>query len=256
MAGHSHSANIAIRKGAQDKKRGKLFTKLVKEIMVAAKLGGPDPDSNPRLRMAMTKARSNSMPRANIERAVAKGSGTLEGENYESLSMEGYGPGGVAVMCDVLTDNRNRAASEIRHAFSKGNGNLGTSGCVAYMFQRKGIIFIEKNEAEGVDEDTVMMVALDGGAEDITEEDNGFEVITTPDDFETVTTALEENEIPTQSAQILNIPDTRVELTGTEAEQFLRMIDLLDDCEDVQEITHNAEIPASELERIENKPTQ
>lgn len=247
MAGHSHSANIAIRKGAQDKKRAKLFSKLAKEIIVAAKLGDPDPDSNPRLRLALRKAKSQSLPKATIERAIKKGSGELGGEDYQELIMEGYGPGGTAVYVEVMTDNRNRAASEIRHAFAKGGGNLGTSGCVGYMFARKGVIV-----AVG-DEEEVMMTALDAGAEDV--EDNGdgtFDVLTPSNDCETVVKALADAGIEVKSDEIMFVPDNRVAVKGKEAAQLLRMLDMLDDCDDVQGLTHNADFDQADLDAFAN----
>lgn len=237
MAGHSHSANIAVRKGAQDKARGKLFTKLAKEIAIAAKLGGPDPDMNPRLRLAIQKARSRSVPKDTIERAIKRGAGLTDGESYEELLMEGYGPAGVAILCEVLTDNRNRAASEIRHAFSKGGGNLGTSGCVGYLFQRKGIIFVESK-----DEDAVMTVALEAGAEDISEEDDGFEVVTTTEDFEAVSKAFAESGLPVTTSEIMWVPDSRVDVSSEDAQKLLRLIERLNDCDDVQNVHHNANI--------------
>lgn len=243
MAGHSHSANIAVRKGAQDKARGKLFTKLAKEVTIAAKMGGPDPDMNARLRLAINKARGKSVPKDTIERAIKRGAGLLDGANYEELMMEGYGPGGVAIMAEVLTDNRNRAASEIRLAFAKGNGSLGKEGCVGYLFQRRGIIFVESK-----DEDEVMMVALEAGAEDISEEDDGFELVTTVEDFEAVSKAIEESGLPFTTSEIMWVPDTRVDVSGKDAQSLLRLIELLDDCDDVQNVHHNGNIPDEEIE--------
>lgn len=247
MAGHSKWANIKRRKGAQDAIRGKLFTKLIKEIMVAAKMGGGDLDANPRLRLAVDKAKANSMPRDNIKRAIDKATGNVDTASYEELMMEGYGPGGVAVLLEILTDNRNRTASEVRFAFTKGNGNLGTSGCVSYMFNRKGVILIP---TEGADEDEVMMTALEAGAEDITEDDGQWEVQCTADEFMAVHDALKEAEIATSSADLRYVPDLSVTLEGTEAEQFMRLLELLEDCDDVQEVHHNADISAEELTRI------
>ncbi len=247
MAGHSHSANIAVRKGAQDKARSKLFTKLTKEIMVAARLKGGDPASNPRLRLAIEKARGKSMPKDNIQRAVDRATGNIEGANYESLSMEGYGPGGVAVMCEVLTDNRNRAASEVRHAFAKGGGNLGTTGCVGYLFQRLGVVLVT-----GCDEDTVMEAALEAGAEDVTTEDDGFEVITSPEEFDAVHEALRDSGLTIGSAEVMWIPGNRVAVAGGDAQRLLRMLERLDNCEDVQHIHHNAEFSQSDLARFQD----
>lgn len=247
MAGHSHSANVAIRKGAQDKKRAKLFTKLVREIIVSAKIGGADVDSNARLRLALRKARSQSVPRDTIDRAIKKGSGELQGDAYEEVIMEGYGPGGVAVFLEVLTDNRNRAAGEIRHAFTKGNGNLGTSGCVAYMFNRRGVLVVA-----GGDEETVMMAALEAGAEDVSQDGDAFEILTEPSDAESVSKSLTDEGLEVRSEEVLWVPDTRTQLTGKEAGQLLRLLDLLDDCDDVQHIHHNADIDAAAIEAFQN----
>jgi len=247
MAGHSKWANIKRRKGAQDALRGKLFTKLIKEIMVAAKMGGGDPDSNPRLRLAIDKAKSNSMPRDNIKRAVDKATGNVDTASYEELLMEGYGPGGVAVMLEILTDNRNRTASEVRFAFTKGNGNLGTTGCVAYMFNRKGLLLVP---TESTEEDDIMMAALEAGAEDISEDEDSWEIQCSIDSFLEVKDGLEQAGIEPSSAELRYVPDVTVDLAGQEAEQFMRLLDLLEDCDDVQEIHHNADISTEELARI------
>jgi YebC/PmpR family DNA-binding regulatory protein len=247
LAGHSKWANIKRRKGAQDAVRGKLFTKLIKEIMVAAKMGGGDLEANPRLRLAVDKAKANSMPRDNIKRAIDKATGNVDTATYEELLMEGYGPGGVAVMLEVLTDNRNRTASEVRFAFTKGNGNLGTSGCVAYMFQRKGILLIPR---ESTDEDALMMAALEAGAEDIGEDEDCWEVLCAIDALMAVKDGLTEEGMEPTSAELRYIPDLMVDLEGSEAEQFVRLLDLLEDCDDVQEVHHNADISAEELTRI------
>jgi len=242
MAGHSHSANIAVRKGAQDKARGKLFTKLSKEIMVAVKLGGDDPDSNARLRLALAKARAHSVPKDTIKRAIDRATGNIEGLVYEDLVFEGYGPGGTAIMVECLTENRNRTAGEVRHAFSKGGGNLGSTGCVAYLFQKKGIIFVSAG-----DEDEVMMLALDHGAEDVTTEDGGFEIVTAPDDFEACNDGLVDGGLEISSASVMQVPEIRTEVSGPDAEKLLKLLELLDDCDDVQQIHHNGEIPADQL---------
>ncbi len=247
MAGHSHSANIAIRKGAQDKKRAKLFSKLAKEIIVACKVGDPDPDSNPRLRLALRKARAQSLPKSTIERAIKKGSGELGGDVYQEIVMEGYGPGGTAVYLEILTDNRNRAATDVRLAFKKGGGNLGTSGCVAYMFNRKGII-----TATG-DEDEIMLAALDAGAEDVADNEDGtYEVLTEPADCEAVVAALGEAGIEVNKDEVIFVPDNRTEVNGADARKLLRMLDMLDDCDDVQSITHNGDIAAEDIEAYAN----
>jgi len=242
MAGHSHSANIAVRKGAQDKARGRLFTKLSKEIMVAVKLGGDDPDSNSRLRLALSKARSNSVPKDTIKRAIDRAMGNIEGVVFEDLVFEGYGPGGTAIMVECLTENRNRTAGEVRHAFSKGGGNLGSTGCVGYLFQKKGIILVR-----GGDEDEVMMLALDHGAEDVTAEEEGFEVVTAPDDFSACCDGLADGGIEIESATVMQIPDTRTTVSGADAGKLLKLLELLDDCDDVQGIHHNGDIPSEEL---------
>ncbi len=242
MAGHSHSANIAVRKGAQDKARGKLFTKLSKEIMVAVKVGGVDPESNARLRQALSKARSNSVPKDTIKRAIDRASGNVEGAVYEDLTFEGYGLGGTAVMVDCLTDNRNRTAAEVRHAFAKTGGNLGATGCVGYMFQKKGVLFVE-----GGDEDELMMLALDHGAEDVTVEEGGFEVLTEPDAFVECNEALLEAGFMVTSGNVMQVPDTRNDIAPENAKQFLKMLELLDDCEDVQAVHHNGDISAEIL---------
>jgi len=247
MAGHSKWANIKRRKGAQDALRGKLFTKLIKEIMVAAKMGGGDPDSNPRLRLAIDKAKSNSMPRDNIKRAIDKATGNVDTASYEELLMEGYGPGGVAVMLEILTDNRNRTASEVRFAFTKGNGNLGTTGCVAYMFNRKGLLLVP---TESTEEDDIMMAALEAGAEDISEDEDSWEIQCSIESFLQVKDGLEQAGIEPSSAELRYVPDLTVDLAGQEAEQFMRLLDLLEDCDDVQEIHHNADISTEELARI------
>jgi len=246
VAGHSKWANIKRRKGAQDAKRGKLFTKLIKEITVAAQMGGGDIDANPRLRLAVDKAKGASMPKDNIARAVAKGSGNVDMADYHEFNMEGYGPGGVAVILEVLTDNRNRSAAEIRFAFNKGNGNLGTSGCVAYMFKRMGVI---AGPSEGVDEDELMMAALEAGADDVTVEGEGWEVTAELDAFAGARDALQAD-FTVESAELSYLPDNTVTLEGAKAEQFMRMLDLLEDCDDVQNVHHNADISEDELTRI------
>jgi YebC/PmpR family DNA-binding regulatory protein len=245
MAGHSHAANVAMRKGAQDKKRGKLFSKLAKEIIVSAKIGGGDTDSNPRLRLAIQKAKAQSMPKDTIKRALDRGLGNSEGLIYEELSMEGYGPAGVAVMAEVLTDNRNRAASEIRHAYTRGNGNLGAQGCVGYLFQKMGVVLLDST-----DEDAIMNAAIEAGADDYSVEDDGTEVLCSPEAFEGVVKALEDAGFEIKEADVLRIPDTRVKVTGKDAKSVLRLLDLLDDCDDVQKVHHNAEFDEAELETL------
>ncbi len=252
MAGHSHSANIAVRKGAQDGKRAKVFSKLAKEIAVATKLGGADPDANPRLRLALRKAKAQSLPKDTVDRAIKKGSGDGEQDNFEELAMEGYGPGGVAVYCEVLTDNRNRAASEVRYAFTRGGGNLGTSGCVGYMFARKGVIVCRGAE------DAVMEAALEAGADDASsagENEHGqalWEVVCEPAEAETVVAALQKGGAKVDSDAVLFLPDTRVAVAGDDAARLLKMLDLLDDCDDIQAVHHNADIDAAAIEAYRN----
>lgn len=237
MAGHSKWANIQHRKGAQDKKRGKLFTKLAKEITVAAKLGDPDPASNPRLRLAVDKAKAQSMPKDNIERAIKRGSGDMDGEDYEEIRYEGYGPNGVAIMVDCLTDNRNRTVSDVRHAFTKYGGNLGADGSVAYLFTLTGIIVFGE-----ADEEQVMEVAIEAGAEDIVSNDDGsIEVNTTPDEFEAVRDAFIAAGMEPSHAEVTQVAATTVGLDAEQWETFSTLFDVLDDLDDVQNVYSNAE---------------
>nr|WP_320050151.1 YebC/PmpR family DNA-binding transcriptional regulator [uncultured Desulfuromonas sp.] len=238
MAGHSKWANIKHRKGAQDAKRGKIFTKLIKEITVAAKIGGGDLEANPRLRTAVDKAKGGNMPKDTIERAIKKGTGDLDGVNYEEGTMEGYGPGGVAVLVEILTDNRTRTVADVRHCFTKNNGSLGVDGSVAFLFDRKGLIVIN-NEA---DFDTIFEVALENGAEDVKDEGESYEVITEPNEFATVRDALAEQGIEFESAEITMIPQNTVALEGKKAEQMLKLMDMLEDNDDVQNVYTNADI--------------
>lgn len=242
MAGHSKWANIKHRKSAEDAKRGKIFTKIIKEIIVAARMGGGDPSANPRLRTVLQTARQNNVPKDTIERAIKKGTGELEGVNYEEATYEGYGPGGAAVLIESLTDNKNRTVAEIRHIFSKNGGNLGENGCVAWMFEKKGWIPVEKN---GVDEETLMEAAIDAGAEDVKDEGDIFEVICAPEDFEQVKEGLAAAGIKFSGAEITMLPKTTVNLEGKEAEQMLRLMNALDDSDDVQKVYTNADIPDS-----------
>jgi YebC/PmpR family DNA-binding regulatory protein len=241
MSGHSKWANIKHKKGAEDARRGRIFTKIIKEIIVAARMGGGDPAANPRLRSALLSAKTNNVPKDNVERAIKKGTGELEGVQYEASNYEGYGPGGVAVLVESLSDNKNRTVADIRHIFSKHGGNLGENGCVAWMFSKKGWIGVKKS---GVDEETLMSVALDAGAEDIRDDDeNNFEIITLPEDFETVKTALEKASIPVVDAEVTMLPQSYVSLKGKEAEQMFKLMDALDDSDDVQKVYTNADIP-------------
>lgn len=240
MSGHSKWSTIKHKKGAADAKRGKVFTKLIKEITVAARMGGGDLDANPRLRTAIQAAKSENMPKDNIERAIKKGTGELEGVSYEEAIYEGYGPGGAAVLVECLTDNRNRAVADIRHIFSKCGGNLGENGCVSYLFDQKGYLVVEKSAA---DEDTLMEITLEAGAEDMRDDGDNYEVITAPSDFETVKAAVDEASIPTIAAEVTMLPHTNTDLQGKEAEQMVRLMEMLDDCDDVQKVYTNADIP-------------
>jgi YebC/PmpR family DNA-binding regulatory protein len=240
MAGHSKWANIRRRKGAVDVKRGKIFTKLAKEITVAARMGGGDIDANPRLRSAVAAAKAENMPKDNWERAIKKGTGELEGVSYEESTYEGYGPGGAAVFVESLTDNKNRAVAEIRHIFSKRGGSLGESGCVAWMFDKKGVITVEKDQA---DEEKLMEVALEAGAEDVRDAGEQFEVLTEPGDFETVREAMEAAEIPFASAEVTMVPQNTTPVEGRDAEKMVDLMEALDDCDDVQKAYTNADIP-------------
>jgi len=245
MSGHSKWHNIRLRKGKQDAQRSNLFTKLAREIIVAAKEGGGNPDSNLRLRLAIQKARENSMPQENIKRAIQRGTGEIEGAQYEQVTYEGYGPGGVAVMVSCLTDNRNRTVAELRTAFSKNGGSLGESGCVAWMFDPKGVITIQK---DSVDEDTLMLTALEAGAEDITSEGDTYEVITAPEQFADVRQALTNAGIPLVNAELTMQPKSTVRVEGKEATQVLRMMEQIEDLDDVQQVYANFDIPEEILE--------
>ena len=240
MSGHSKWSTIRHKKTATDAKRGKIFSKLIKEITVAARLGGGDPAANPRLRTATLAARNENMPKDNIERAVKKGTGELEGVNYDESVYEGYGPGGAAIFIESLTDNKNRAVADIRHIMSKSGGNLGAAGCVAWMFDKKGYIVIEN---KAVDEDAVMEVAIEAGAEDVREDNSNYEIITAVQDFEQVKAAIDEQSIPYIVAEITMFPQSTVNLQGKEAEQMIRLMEALEDCDDVQKVYTNADIP-------------
>ncbi|MCL1059224.1 YebC/PmpR family DNA-binding transcriptional regulator [Shewanella sp. Choline-02u-19] len=238
MAGHSKWDNIKHRKAAQDAKRGKLFTKFIRELTVAAREGGSDPDSNPRLRAAIDKSLSNNMTRDTVERAVKRGAGELDGQILETIIYEGYGPGGTAVLVETMTDNKNRTVSGVRNAFSKSGGNLGTDGSVAYLFDKKGII-----SYQDVDEDTVMDAALEAGADDvIAHEDGSIDVFTTPEDFGAVKDALDAAGLEAVNAEVTMLPSTTAELDASTAPKFLRLIDNLEDHDDVQEVYHNGGI--------------
>ncbi|MBM7870124.1 YebC/PmpR family DNA-binding regulatory protein [Clostridium pascui] len=241
MSGHSKWHNIQAKKGKTDAKRGKIFTKIGKELAIASKNGGSNPDTNSKLRDVIAKAKSNNMPQDTIMRAIKKGAGEMEGVNYEEIVYEGYGPSGVAVIVKALTDNKNRTAGNVRPAFSKYGGNLGATGCVGWMFQSKGQIVIEKKE--DMDEDEMMMIALEAGAEDMQVSDEVFEVITTPEDFSSVREELEKAGFEFLSADITMIPDTTVSLSMEDSELFQKLVDKLEDDDDVQDVYHNAEFP-------------
>jgi len=239
MAGHSKWANIQHRKGAQDKKRGKLFTKLIREITVAARMGGGDIIANPRLRLAVDKARGASMPKDNIERAIKKGSGELGGADYQEIRYEGYGPGGTAVMVDCMTDNRNRTVADVRHAFTKFGGNLGADGSVSYLFRHVGILGFPP----GSSEDAVMEAAIDAGAEDVVSYDDGsLEVLTDPADFETVRDAMRASGLDPETAELTMRADTNTELGIENAGSMVKMLEMLEDLDDVQNVYSNADI--------------
>jgi YebC/PmpR family DNA-binding regulatory protein len=247
MSGHSKWSTIKRKKGAADAKRGKLFTKIIKEIMVAARFGGGDINANPRLRTAVLAAKAENMPKDNIERAVKKGTGELEGVNYEDLTYEGYGPGGVAIILEVLTDNKNRTVAEVRHVFSKHNGNLGETGCVGWMFEKKGLILVDKS---GIDEDRLIEVALDAGALDVKDSGKEFEVTVPPGSFDDVKKTLEEAGFKFTTAEVTMVPQSTVHLTGKEAEQMLKLMEGLEDTDDVQKVYANFDISDEEMERL------
>ncbi|MGI9200522.1 MAG: YebC/PmpR family DNA-binding transcriptional regulator [Woeseiaceae bacterium] len=247
MAGHSKWANIQHRKGAQDKKRGKLFTKLIREITVAAKMGGGDLASNPRLRMAVDKAKGQSMPKDNIERAIKRGSGDMDGADFQEIRYEGYGPGGSAVMVDCLTDNLNRTVAEVRHAFTKFGGNLGTDGSVNYLFNHVGQIMF----ASGSDEDSIMEAAIDAGAEDVlVEDDQSIEVLTDPTEFEDVRDKIVAAGLEPDNAELTMRASTSAELDAKSAASMIKLLEMLDDLDDVQQVYSNADISEEILEQI------
>jgi len=247
MSGHSKWSSIKHKKGKADAARGKIFTKLIKELTVAARDGGGDPDGNPRLRTAIQAAKAANMPAANIERAIKKGTGELPGVTYEEIKYEGYGPGGVAVLVETMTDNKNRAVSDIRHIFAMHGGNLGEVGCVGWMFERKGIIQVDKGK---VDEEELMMTVLDAGALDMNSEEDYFEIITPFDKFEAVKGALEQKKIPYSEAELTMIPQTTIKLEGKQAEQMLKLTEALEDHDDVQKVYANFDIATEIMEKM------
>jgi YebC/PmpR family DNA-binding regulatory protein len=244
MSGHSKWATIKHKKGAADAKRGKIFTRLIKEITIAAKGGGGDPDGNPRLRTAILAAKAENMPADNIKRAIQRGTGELEGLSYEELTYEGYGPGGVAIIIDVLTDNKNRAVSEVRHAFSKNGGNLGADGAVSWMFSKKGVIAIDKDAA---DEDKLMEIVLESGAEDLNDEGTHWEILCDPKDFEAVTDALKAAKIKPESAEVTKIASTYTKLEGAQASAMMRLLETIEDLDDTQNVYSNFDFDEAQM---------
>jgi len=251
MAGHSKWANIKHKKARADEKRGKIFTKLGKEIIIAAREGGGDPEGNPRLKMLIQKAKAMNMPNENINRAIQRGTGEIEGEALEELNYEGYGPGGVALMLDITTDNRNRTAAEIRHLFSKHGGSLGEAGCVGWMFKRRGLLEVNKEELQ-CDADEVELIAIEAGAEDIRDNGNSLEIVTTPESFESVKSTLEsECGIKWAFSDITMIPDNTVEVQDLETvRKLLKLVEVLEDHDDVQDVYANFSIPDEIMEQV------
>ncbi|HEY7716414.1 MAG TPA: YebC/PmpR family DNA-binding transcriptional regulator [Candidatus Binatia bacterium] len=246
MSGHSKWSTIKHKKAAKDAKRGKIFTKLIKEITVAARMGGGDINANPRLRTAVLAARNNSMPSDNIDRAIKKGTGELEGVSYEEVQYEGYGPGGAAIIAQVLTDNKNRTVSEIRRLFTKHGGNLAETGSVSWIFDNKGLITIEKSK---VDEERLMGIVLDAGADDVREDDEVFEVVSSPDAFSAVKDRLDQEKIPVASAQVTLVPKSTVDVDAKHVEQILKLTEELEDHDDVQSVSANFTIPTELMEK-------
>jgi len=247
MSGHSKWSTIKHKKALKDARRGRAFTKLIKDLTIAARIGGSDLNANPRLRTALAAARAASMPSDTIERAIKKGAGELEGVSYEEVVYEGHGPGGVAIMLQVLTDNKNRTVSEIRHHFTKHGGHLGTPNSVAWMFTKKGIITVDKGQA---DEDQLLEVALDAGAEDVSVGDELFEIVTLPEDLDAVREALEKANITVASAEATMVPQNTVSLAGKDAEHTLKLLEVLQEHDDVQSVSANVEIAQEEMERL------
>ncbi|MBW1869069.1 MAG: YebC/PmpR family DNA-binding transcriptional regulator [Deltaproteobacteria bacterium] len=248
MSGHSKWSSIKHKKGAADAKRGKIFTKLIKEITVAARMGGGDPDGNPRLRSAIAAAKGENMPKENIERGIKKGTGELEGVSYEEASYEGYGPGGVAVLVDCLTDNKNRTVADIKHLFERYGGNLGEPGCVAWMFEQKGLMVFEKDK---VDEEELFDLALEAGAEDVREEETEFEVITAPSDLESVKQAIDDAGLSYSLAEVTKIPQNTVKVEGKKAQQTLNLMQSIEDHDDVSHVYANCDIPDDMMEALD-----
>ena len=247
MSGHSKWATIKHKKGALDAKRGKIFTRIIREIIMAARLGGGDPDKNPRLRKAVLDAKAANMPNDNVKRAIQRGTGELPGATYEEMMMEGYGPGGVAVLVELTTDNRNRTVSEIRHAFSKNGGNLGEAGSVAWMFHKKGDIVVAKSAAK---EDDLMNIVLEAGGDDLKDDGDNWEILTDPNAFEGVMEALKKANVATESAEVGMIPQNYIKLEGQQANTMIRLIDALEEMDDVQHVYSNFDVDIKQLEEV------
>jgi YebC/PmpR family DNA-binding regulatory protein len=247
MSGHSKWSSIKHKKAATDAKRGNLFTRFIRELTIAARSGGGDPESNSRLRHAIEGARAVNMPSDNIKKAIQRGTGELEGVNYEEFSYEGYGPGGVAILADAMTDNKNRTVSEVRHVFEKYNGNLGQQGCVSWMFTRKGVILVPQS---AIGEDELMEIVLESGAEDMVKEGNSYEITTTTEDFDKVREALKAKKLPVESAEISKVPSTYIKLEGRQAEQMLKLYDKLEELDDIQNVWANFDISDEEIEKF------
>ena len=244
MSGHSKWASIKHKKAAADSKRGKIFTRLIREIAVAARMGGGDPETNAKLRKVISDAKAANMPNDNIKRAIQKGTGELEGASYEEMTYEGYGPGGVAIFLEVVTDNKNRTVAELRHIFSKNAGNIGESGCVAWMFDRKGYIVVEKESAS---EDDLLEIILEAGADDLQEDGSNYEVFTAPDSYEGVVDALKEKDVPIAASNVGYIPQNYVKVEGKQAQQVLRLMEEFEDHDDVQHVWSNFDIDEEEI---------
>jgi YebC/PmpR family DNA-binding regulatory protein len=250
MSGHSKWSSIKHKKAAIDAKRGRAFTRVIKEITVAARMGGGDPAANPRLRAAIANAKTVNMPQDNVTRAIKKGTGELPGVSYEEFTYEGYGPGGVAIMVEIMTDNKNRTVAEMRHIFSKHNGNLGEAGCVAWMFDKKGLIVVDTDKA---DEDRLMEIILNAGAEDMRRNGDVFEIITLPEELMPVREAIDQEGIEISVAEVSRIPQSTVRLEGKHAEQMLKLMEKLEDHEDVQNVFANFDIPDEVMEQLESQ---
>jgi len=247
MSGHSKWSSIKHKKAATDAKRGKVFTRFIRELTIAARSGGGDPESNSRLRHAIDGARAANMPSDNIKKAVQRGTGELDGVNYEEFSYEGYGPGGVAILADAMTDNKNRTVSEVRHVFEKYNGNLGQQGCVSWMFTRKGVILVPQSV---IGEDELMEIVIENGAEDMVKEGSMYEITTATEDFDKVHEALKAKKLPIESAEISKVPSTYIKLEGKHAEQMLKLYDKLEELDDIQNVWANFDISDEEIEKF------